>query len=491
MFRYEAPQAGPLPRALAVRRRGHRQRRPAARRRGHRAAGRHLPRASACRGCACASAAWATPRAAAPTARGWWTTSSGTLAALGADGAGAHARQPAAPLRHQGPAACAEVMAGRAEAARPPLARRPRPTASGCSPRSTRLGIAYEEDPTPGARLRLLHDDRLRVHQRPPGRPERASAGAGATTAWSRRSAGRPRPGIGFGAGIERIVLALEAVEGADERAGARLLPGGARRRPARCALLPLLERLRAAGLRCESDLRGREPEGHDAPRVDASGARHAVIVGPREHEDGVATVRDMDSGEQREVPLGRAGRGAERMIGAPRYRTHTCVGAAEAVGGARAGGRAGSTAGATTAGVVFIDLRDRCGHRSSSSSTPRTPPAGARRDAGSLSPEDVSASRARSWPARRETVNPAHPHRRASSCGSRHLEMLVRGRPAAVLGGGRVAGGLRGAAADLPLPRHPPARGACGPSRCAAGWRRRCAACSTTTASSRSRPPC
>ena len=34
-------------------------------------------------------------------------------------------------------------------------------------------------------------------------------------------------------------------------------------------------------------------------------GARRAVIVGPREHEAGAATVRDMDSGEQREVPLG------------------------------------------------------------------------------------------------------------------------------------------------------------------------------------------
>ena len=34
-------------------------------------------------------------------------------------------------------------------------------------------------------------------------------------------------------------------------------------------------------------------------------GARRAVIVGPREHEEGVATVRDMESGEQRTVPLG------------------------------------------------------------------------------------------------------------------------------------------------------------------------------------------
>jgi histidyl-tRNA synthetase len=34
-------------------------------------------------------------------------------------------------------------------------------------------------------------------------------------------------------------------------------------------------------------------------------GARTAVIVGAREHAEGVATVRDMESGEQRQVPLG------------------------------------------------------------------------------------------------------------------------------------------------------------------------------------------
>ena len=66
---------------------------------------------------------------------------------------------------------------------------------------------------------------------------------------------------------------------------------------------LALVERLRAAGLRCEWDLRGRSMKGmmrHAA----GLGARRAVILGPREHEAGLATVRDMESGEQREVPL-------------------------------------------------------------------------------------------------------------------------------------------------------------------------------------------
>ena len=66
-----------------------------------------------------------------------------------------------------------------------------------------------------------------------------------------------------------------------------------------------MLERLRAAGLRCESDLRGDRSLKAMMRHAASLGARRAVIVGPREHEQGVATVRDMESGEQREVPLG------------------------------------------------------------------------------------------------------------------------------------------------------------------------------------------
>jgi histidyl-tRNA synthetase len=112
---------------------------------------------------------------------------------------------------------------------------------------------------------------------------------------------GPPTPGIGFGAGVERIVLALESL-GPPEAAGPDVylaVPDAG----LRVALLPLLESLRAAGLRCESNLGGRSMK--SMMRHAASlGARRAVIVGPREHEEGVATVRDMESGEQRTVAL-------------------------------------------------------------------------------------------------------------------------------------------------------------------------------------------
>jgi len=113
---------------------------------------------------------------------------------------------------------------------------------------------------------------------------------------------GPPTPGIGFGAGIERIVLALEA-QGADaapEIDCYLAVLDDALRLP----MLPLLERLRAAGLRCESDLRGRSLKTM-MKHAATLGARYAVIVGDREYAAGVATVRDMTAHEQREIPLG------------------------------------------------------------------------------------------------------------------------------------------------------------------------------------------
>ena len=150
-----------------------------------------------------------------------------------------------------------------------------------------------------------------------------------------------------------------------------------------RLELLPLLEALRAAGLRCESDLRGRSMK--SMMRHAASlGARRAVIVGPREHEEGVATVRDMESGEQRDGAPRRPRGGPERVIGSPRYRTHTCAAAADAVGEpVRVAGWVHRRR--DHGGVVFIDLRDRSGllqlvfHPEAGRSTPRPAPSAPR----------------------------------------------------------------------------------------------------------------
>jgi histidyl-tRNA synthetase len=112
---------------------------------------------------------------------------------------------------------------------------------------------------------------------------------------------GPPTPGVGFGAGVERLLLALgDRIVAAEPRADvffAILHP------PARPQLLALLDQARAAGLRGDADLAGRGTKGQ-FKQADRLGARLTVVCGEDEWERGVAAIRDMESGEQVEAPL-------------------------------------------------------------------------------------------------------------------------------------------------------------------------------------------
>lgn len=164
-----------------------------------------------------------------------------------------------------------------------------------------RLGIAYVEDP---ALVRGFDYYTMTVFEFTSDAlgAQSAVGGGGRYDGLVEGLGGPPTPGIGFGAGIERIVLALEAqgVDAAPEIDCYLAVLDDALRLP----MLPVLERLRAAGLRCESDLRGRSLKTM-MKHAATLGARYAVIVGDREYAAGVATVRDMAAHEQREIPLG------------------------------------------------------------------------------------------------------------------------------------------------------------------------------------------
>ena len=110
-------------------------------------------------------------------------------------------------------------------------------------------------------------------------------------------------PGIGWGCGIDRIVLALAGEEGAGESEGIDVylaVPDAGLRVEA----LRIARDLRAAGISVDSDMRGDRGMKALMRQAAALGARQVVIVGPREWESQVAGVRDMESGEQREIAL-------------------------------------------------------------------------------------------------------------------------------------------------------------------------------------------
>jgi len=111
---------------------------------------------------------------------------------------------------------------------------------------------------------------------------------------------GPSTPGIGFGIGIERVLLACDAegcfpVEPPALDAYVIDLTGGDSARDLSVAL-------RDAGLRVDRGFDGRSLKAH-LKAADRSGARVALIVGPDELSAGTVTLRPLRGGEQRAVP--------------------------------------------------------------------------------------------------------------------------------------------------------------------------------------------
>jgi histidyl-tRNA synthetase len=105
---------------------------------------------------------------------------------------------------------------------------------------------------------------------------------------------GPPTPGVGWAAGVERILMARGESEEAPPR-DVFVAAAEAQRERA----LALVTELRRAGLHAEVDLAGRGLKGQ-MKQADRLGAAHTVIL----DEDGRAQLRDMRSGEQREIDL-------------------------------------------------------------------------------------------------------------------------------------------------------------------------------------------
>jgi histidyl-tRNA synthetase len=103
--------------------------------------------------------------------------------------------------------------------------------------------------------------------------------------------------GVGWAAGMER--LAMLCGEAPAARRPIALVPLGG---DAEASSLPLAEALRASGLRVDVGYSGNL--GRRLKRANRLNASVAVLIGDDELAKGIATVRDMDGGDQVEVPL-------------------------------------------------------------------------------------------------------------------------------------------------------------------------------------------
>ena len=110
---------------------------------------------------------------------------------------------------------------------------------------------------------------------------------------------GPSTPGIGWAGGIER--LAMLTTDYPEAPPVVSLVPVGP---AAEKRALPLADALRRSGVAVDLGMSGNLKR--RMQQANRAGARVAVLLGDDEIARNVATVRDMESGEQREVPIDR-----------------------------------------------------------------------------------------------------------------------------------------------------------------------------------------
>jgi histidyl-tRNA synthetase len=112
---------------------------------------------------------------------------------------------------------------------------------------------------------------------------------------------GDPTPGIGFGIGVERLLIACDA-EGVFSTSAPALHAYVVDTAGGETAVM-LTAELRRAGLRVDRGFDGRSMKSQ-MKSADRSGALVALLVGPKELAEGAVTLRPLrDDGEQRAVP--------------------------------------------------------------------------------------------------------------------------------------------------------------------------------------------
>jgi histidyl-tRNA synthetase len=136
---------------------------------------------------------------------------------------------------------------------------------------------------------------------------QNALGGGGRYDRLAEEMGGPPAPGIGFGIGIERVLIACDAEETmpvppahldafvVDALVSEEGVEGAA------TEVSVLLHELREANLAADRAYGGRSVKAQWRA-ADRAGARYVVVVGRQEMSRGAVAVKDMETGEQEEV---------------------------------------------------------------------------------------------------------------------------------------------------------------------------------------------
>ncbi|HEY1684782.1 MAG TPA: histidine--tRNA ligase [Tepidisphaeraceae bacterium] len=113
---------------------------------------------------------------------------------------------------------------------------------------------------------------------------------------------GKPTPGVGFGSGLERLLIALEAqgVQVNQNQKPLFFLIG--QNDQAKQANFQLLQQLRAAGIVADMDFTGRAMKSQ-FKLADRQKAAYCLIVGETELANSTVTLKNLSTGEQKPLP--------------------------------------------------------------------------------------------------------------------------------------------------------------------------------------------
>ncbi len=112
---------------------------------------------------------------------------------------------------------------------------------------------------------------------------------------------GPETPGVGFGTGLERILLAVARSAGKVPTEAAPIAYLVSVGEKTRDAVFGLAHELRSLGVAVELDYMGRSPKGQ-MKQAGRSGARYAIIVGEAELAAGTVTLRDLAAGDEEQM---------------------------------------------------------------------------------------------------------------------------------------------------------------------------------------------
>jgi histidyl-tRNA synthetase len=113
---------------------------------------------------------------------------------------------------------------------------------------------------------------------------------------------GKPTPGVGFGSGLERLLIALESQGVSIPNPARPLVWIVSQSDPARETNMKLVTELRTAGIPCDMDATGRSVKSQ-FKLADREKAAWCIIVGDQELSSNTVMLKNLKTGEQSAVP--------------------------------------------------------------------------------------------------------------------------------------------------------------------------------------------